>query len=151
LQAAYENNPLETTDMMIKQAKMEHWNAMEARLKEFLTQLEGKLGFNDAFSRMLELPTNAALKPYTDQIRFLVTGMGLDPEAALQFVRSITETKDRGSDMRSAAAREIRNRSTVESAGPQGSEAGKDKDLDRVLKQSKTLEDMFEGLRKIRI
>ncbi|GEM_PF-2024942 len=151
LQAAYEKNPLETTNMMIKQAKMEHWKAMEARLQDYLSQLGGKLGLNDAFSRMLDIPSNAGMKPYGNQIQFLVTRVGLDPDAALQFVRSITETKDRGSDMRSAAARDIRNRSTVESPGPPRSDAAKDKELDRVLKETKTLEEMFEGLRKIRI
>jgi hypothetical protein len=100
---------------------------------------------------MLNHPKAVHLKPHRSQIEFLVMEQGLDPVAAVATVASTDEARAQQTSRRSAAAKEIRTRSDVESGGEARSVKSKDHDLEQALTKAKTLDEMFANLRKLKV
>ncbi len=104
-----------------------------------------------AIDEMLNHPKAVHLKPHRSQIEFLVMEQGLDPVAAVATVASKDDVRAQQTSRRSAAAKEIRTRSDVESGGEARSVKSKDHDLEQALTKAKTLDEMFANLRKLKV
>jgi hypothetical protein len=148
LQESYEKDPLATTAMLFEKARQEAMYDLEARMHKVL---ENNRMVDKLLKDFINEPENAALKPYRKEIEDLVVEKGFSFEEAADIINRIQAKLDQTSRKRSAAAKEIRKRSTVESGGEPGNTSSKDKDFDRVLKKSKTLDEMFAGLRKLQL
>lgn len=142
---AHEQDPVLATAMMIRRFQEDALNDVNERV-------EGRIRDERDFSRFLRSflqdPSNTGLKAYEDELEFLIREIGLPPETAAALIRSIQEKRDATATKRSAAAKAIRNRAMVESAGEVGEPVDRDKEFDRILKKAKGLDDMFAGLRK---
>jgi hypothetical protein len=144
----YEKNPMHATAWLIGQAKLDAVHEMEDKIAGVLRQHRT---FGRLMGKFFSDPTYAHLAPYQDEMEFLIEDVGLNPSAAAKFIQAITARRDEAAARRSAAAKAVRNRSAVESDGAAGEPVDKEKDLDNVLKKSKTLDEMFAGLSKLRL
>jgi hypothetical protein len=141
---AYEQDPLLTTHMMIIQAGEDLLDDIEKRLDEVLGA--GRLG--EELADILNQPENAALKNYRKHLEFLTIEKGMDPGDALEFLKTVIS--DQAPDKRAKAAKNVRKQSSMEVGHGRRAGAGPaDNDFEKVLKKSKTLNEMFDGLRKI--
>ncbi|MFC1836639.1 hypothetical protein ACFL2Q_18260 [Thermodesulfobacteriota bacterium] len=145
---AYKENPFDTTVMLVEQAKQELAELVEMRIHEALVN---ERTFARLVDDLLDEPENADVRPYRDELDFLITEKGLPPDEALELIRSLERRRSGMVDKRTVAAREIRNRSVLESGGEVSDSGDDDKELDRVLKKSKSLDEMFAGLRKLKL
>jgi hypothetical protein len=144
LSRAYDQDPLLTTHMMILQAGDDLMDEIEGRLEKiFRSQLAaGEL------DDLLNQPENAGLRKHRRHLEYLTREKGLDPEDALDFLKTLITDQTPGK--KAKAAKNVRNQSTMEVAYGKSSGAGMaDNDFDKVLKKSRTLNEMFDGLRKI--
>ena len=144
----YDQDPVSGTYHMIKKFQEDALNDYDSRMQQQLQDHSNHSRFMDDF---FADPANAELRAHRDELEFLIREQGLDPETAALIVRNIVGRGSHASAKRDAAARAVRNRSMVENAGEVGEPAKKDADFDRILKRSKTLDEMFDGLSKIRL
>ena len=142
---SYEKDPVDAFQMMVTRAQKELWDAVEDRINHVFRQ-EGQ--FNKLMGNFFNDPANSALKPYEQEMAFLIKDKGLLPREASELIRKIHEKRDLAGRLRSAAAGEVRNRSMVETGGDAGEPMDRDKEFFRIIKKAKTLDDMFAGLRK---
>ena len=75
----------------------------------------------------------------------------MPPDQVVELFRGIEAKQQGDKKLRSAAAREIRNRAAVESGGDTGEPVDNVKEFDRLIKKAKNLDDMFKVLRKVKI
>ncbi len=141
---AYQQDPLLTTHMMIVQANEDLMEDIESRLESVMEARS----FKEELKEIIDQPENSQLKGYKKHLEYLSLDKGLDPVDAADFLLSIVG--DQSTGKRAMAARNVRNQSTMEvGQGRRRPGQGADGDFDKVLKKSKTLNEMFEGLRKI--
>ena len=93
-------------------------------------------------------PANSRLRPYEQELEFLIRGKGFYPDEAADLLRSIENKRELTTKRRSAAAKEVRNRAAVESGGEINEPVDSDKEFYRLMKKAKTLDEMFAALRK---
>lgn len=142
---SYETDPVDAFRMMVTRGQKELWDAVEERIDQaFREESEFKKRFED----FLNEPSNALLKPYEQEMEFLIRNKGLTPNESADLIRKIAEKRELAGRLRSAAAREIRNRSAVETGGEVGEPMDRDKEFLKIIKKAKTLDDMFSSLRK---
>jgi hypothetical protein len=144
----YEHDPVSATALMIKKFQEDALTDYDNRMQR---QLQQHHDINRFMNDFFQQPGNADLKPHRNELELLVREHGMAPEAAVQVVRNIAGKDKNGASRREAAARAVRNRSMVENAGEVGEPTGKDQEFDRILKKSKTLDEMFDRLSKIRL
>lgn len=142
---SYDHDPVDAFRMMVTRAQKELWDAVEERIHEAFRE---ESDFKKRFADFLNDPSNTALKPYEQEMEFLIRTKGLTSDESATLVRTIADKRDLASGLRSAAAREIRSRSAVETGGEIGEPVDKDKEFFKIVKKAKTLDDMFESLRK---
>lgn len=144
----FEKDPVDAINTMIRKSESEIWQAVEKRIdRAFRDHRHFKL----LLQEFLDDPKNSGLKPHTRLIEHLIRDKGVRPDAIGELIRQVESTNGARSRMRAAAAQEIRNRAAVETGGEMGEPVDRDKDLDRVIKQAKTLDELFAGLRSIKI
>jgi len=143
----YKSNPVEAIAFMIGQARSEMEEAFNVNLHR---ALENQNYVSRRLKECREDPELANLKPYWDDIEFLVTERGIQPWEVAEMVSRITGRNDESAQARSAAAKEIRNRAAVEHEGEVGEPLDRDTDFDRALRNAKTLDEMFARVRKLR-
>lgn len=148
VQEAYKNDPVSATAMLVRNAKLAAVEEMEAKLSQ---TLQDQRNFGRLMNMFLDDPGNAPLKLYRTELEFLILDKGLLPNEAADLIRSIEKRRDRTAGKRSTAARQIRERSAVETAGELREHTDKDKEFDKVLRKAKTLDEMFAGLRKLKV
>jgi hypothetical protein len=144
----YDHDPVSATALMIKKFQEDALTDYDGRMQR---QLQQHQDFNRFMNDFFAQPENAELKPHRNEVEFLVREQGVPPETAAQVVRTVAGKNHNVSARREAAARAVRNRSMVENAGEVGEPTPKDREFDRILKTSKTLDEMFNGLGKIRL
>jgi uncharacterized coiled-coil DUF342 family protein len=144
---AYAKDPLAATAMLVQKVKQEALEEVESRIHKVL---DDQRNFARLMNEFISTPMNAHLKPYRQELEFLILEKGLAPDEAAELLRSIEGKRSETSRRRSAAAGEIRNRAAVESGSAAGEPANKEKEFDRVLKKARTLDEMFAGLRKLK-
>jgi len=144
----YPRDPISATQMMLQKSRQDLWEEMEDRIAHSLTEHRE---FNRLMDEFLSRPDNSGLKPFREELELLVRDKGLHVKEASDLLRRIDEKRDRAGRMRSAAAREIRNRSAVETGGEMGEPVDKDKEFYRVMKKAKNLDEMFAGLRRLKV
>lgn len=148
MRESFEKDPVGTVNKMVNRTAHELWEAVENRIR-------GAFNEHRAFKRLLEEflgdPQNAGLRPYERQLEVLLRDRGMNLPDAVKLLREVHGTAGKNSRLRSQAAREIRNRSVVETGGEVGEPIDDDRELERVLKRSKSLDDMFDGLRKLKL
>jgi hypothetical protein len=148
IQEAYKKDPVATTAMLIQQAQMDAMHSMEARVHQILDR---QRNFGRLMNEFINDPLNSALKPYQQEFEFLILEKGLSPAEAANLIRRVQNGNERASQKRSAAAKAIRNRSAVETGSDPDKPADKEREFNRALKSSKTLDEMFSRLRKINV
>jgi hypothetical protein len=145
---AYEKDPVQAIAAAIDKGKRQSLEDSQV----FAHKLLGHHRIiRTAIDEMLSHPKAVHLKPHRSQIEFLVMEKGLDPVEAVATVASTDEVRSRQTSRRSVAAKEIRNRSDVETGGEAIPEKSADRDLDRALRNAKTLDEMFANLRKLKV
>lgn len=148
MRESFDKDPVATVNKMVNRTAHELWEAMENRISDAINE-------HRAFKRLLEDflndPQNAGLRPYERELEALIRDRGMYLPEAAKLLREVHGKAGRNSRLRSEAAREIRNRSAVETGGEVGEPIDDDKELDRVLKKSKSLDEMFDGLRKLKL
>lgn len=145
---SFQKDPVGATALLVQQARSAVAEEMEARLAQVFRD---QRNFQRLMTNFLEDPANANLKPYRDELETMILDKGLSPTDAADIIRTIEIRREDNLRKRSAAAREVRARAVVET-GDQASEPGdKDKEFEKVLKKAKTLDEMFAGLRKLRL
>lgn len=144
----YVKDPVAATGMMLKKGQQELWEAMEDRIA---SRLDEHREFKRLLDGFLNEPANSGLRPYEQELEFLIRERGFYPKEAAALLRNIEGKREHSSRLKSAAAREVRNRSAVESDGEVGEPLDKDKEFYRVMKKARTLDDMFAGLRRLKL
>jgi len=143
----YRDDPAAAVLMMVQDSKNEIWNAVQNWIADVLsTQRQARRFFDDLFDD----PQFAGLKPYERELEHLIFDKHLHPKEAAALLRQIQSKGDKASRMRSALASDIRNRSAMETSGDEGETTDKDADFEKMIKKAKTLDEMFDGLRKFR-
>jgi len=143
----YQRDPVAATQMMMLKSRQDLREEMEGRIAD---SLDEHREFNRLMDEFLSRPENSGLKPFRQELEYLIKDKGLHVKEASELLRRIDEKRDRTSRMRSGAAREIRNRSAVETGGEMGEPVDKDKEFYRVMNKAKNLDEMFAGLRKLK-
>ena len=142
---SYQKDPVAAFMMMLTKARNEFRDTVEERIGQVFQE---EHEFKRLLADFLNDPANSSLKPYEEQMELLMKDKGFHAQEAADLLRKIDGKRELAGRMRSAAAREIRNRSAVETGGEVGEPVDKDKEFYRIMKKAKTLEDMFDGLRK---
>jgi hypothetical protein len=148
LQEAYKKDPASATAMLFRRARQEAMSDLESRMHKVL---DDQVKVNRMMNEFFDLPNHSDLKEFRREVEDLVLEMGASPSQAAELVRRIGVKANSASGRRSAAARQIRNRSAVETGGASDERSSGEKEFNRVLKKSKTLSEMFEGLSKLRL
>jgi hypothetical protein len=148
IRGVYDQDPVSATEMMIRKFQEDALNDFDSRMHQRLQQEQDHRRFMNDF---LNHPSNAGLKPHENELESLIRDHGVPPHSAAEIIRNVESRKDRSSTRRSDAARAVRNRSMVESPGEVGEPVNKDQEFDRVLQKAKTLDEMFAGLRKLKL
>ncbi|MFZ5866990.1 MAG: hypothetical protein ACOYXY_13990 [Thermodesulfobacteriota bacterium] len=144
---AYKQDPIGATAMMVERSKQEALQEMSWRLNQAIKE---QRGFDRFMREFLEDPAHTHLKPYEQQLELLILEKGLSPEEAADVIQRLERSWEDTNKRRFQAAKEIRNRSTVESGGEVSTPVDRDAEFDRVIKKAKTLDDMFAGLNKLK-
>ncbi|MCA1961488.1 MAG: hypothetical protein LDL33_11910 [Desulfomonile sp.] len=147
-QEAFRSDPARAVLLLVSKAKSDTLQQVEAGVMRLMKEQKH---FTRAMEQFFGDPANAHLKPFREELEFLIDEMNFPPGLAAAFVQTIARRHDEAAAKRSAAARAVRNRAAVENDGEVGEPADRDRDLNRVLKKSRTLEEMFAGLSKIRM
>lgn len=144
----YDKDPVGAVDTMIRRSLQDVMAIVDMRMDQAFREEQN---FNHVLRDFLSNPANARLRPYEEEIAYLVREKGLNPQEVTALLRSLEDKRDTAVRKRSAAAKEVRNRSSVESEGEVGEPLDPERDLNQVIKKSKTLEEMFAGLRKLKL
>ncbi|MEW6113785.1 MAG: hypothetical protein AB1664_16760, partial [Thermodesulfobacteriota bacterium] len=144
---AYKQDPIGATAMMVERSKQEALQEMSWRLNQAIKE---QRGFDRFMRDFLEDPAHTHLKPYEQQLELLILEKGLSPQEAADVIQRLERSWEDTNKRRFQAAKEIRNRSTVESGGEVSTPVDRDAEFDRVIKKAKTLDDMFAGLNKLK-
>lgn len=145
MRSAYQSDPVRATALMIRRAQEESLRSIDEMIDEAL-QEDRK--FKKLLEEFLSRPSNSRLKPYADELEFLIRDKGLHANEAAELLRKVEEKNDIALKRRSAAAKDIRNRSAVETDGETNESHDDEKDFERTMKKAKSLDEMFAGLRK---
>jgi hypothetical protein len=148
MRSAYQSDPVRATALMIRRAQEESLRSIDEMIDEALQE---DRNFKKLLEEFLSRPSNSGLKPYADELEFLIRDKGLHASEAAELLRKVEEKNDLALKRRSAAARDIRNRSSVESDGETNESRDDEKDFERTMKKAKNLDEMFAGLRKAKM
>jgi hypothetical protein len=148
MRSAYQSDPVRATALMIRRAQEESLRSIDEMIDEALQE---DRNFKKLLEEFLSRPSNSRLKPYADELEFLIREKGLHASEAAELLRKVEEKNDLALKRRSAAARDIRNRSSVESDGETNESRDDEKDFERTMKKAKNLDEMFAGLRKAKM
>jgi hypothetical protein len=144
----YDKDPFSATEAMIHKSQEDLMNLMEMRIAQAVNQ-ERIMG--RVLDDFLGDPANARLRPYARELEFLIRDKGLNSDEAVGLLHSMETKRETAARKRSAAANEVRNRSAVESEGEVGAPQDMDRKLNQVIQKSKNLDEMFAGLRKLKL
>lgn len=148
IRAAYHNDPVAATAAMIQRAQEDFLRSVDDRIVQ---TLEGDRDFKQLLDHFLSDAANSGLRPYEDELAFLIRDKGLHATEAAELLRKVENKNSRSSNRRTAAAKEIRNRSMVESEGEIGEPLDDEKEFERTMKKAKNLDEMFANLRKLKV
>lgn len=143
---SYEKDPVDAVRMMLDKAHGELWDAMEQRIG---LAFDEQVRFKRLLGDFLSDPQNAVLKPYEEEMEYLIREKRLPATEAAELLRRIDSKRLAADRMRSEAASRIRKRSAMENGGEARDTVDKDREFYRVMKKARTLDDMFAGLRKL--
>lgn len=144
----YDQDPVHAIALMMRKSQEDTLNDFDARQQGLVRQQQDVKRFMDD---MLSHPSYSGLKPHANELAFLIHEHGVAPHTAAEIIRNVEAKSGTGATRRSDAAKAIRNRSMVESPGEVGEPVDKDHEFDKVLKKAKTLDEMFAGLRRLKL
>jgi hypothetical protein len=145
MRESFQKDPVAATAMMIKKFQEGSREDVEARVAD---AVRDQGDFRRLFDEFLNDPANSRLRPYEQELEYLIRGKGFFPDEAANLLRSVENKRELTTKRRSAAAKEVRNRAAVESGGEINEPVDKDKEFYRLMKKAKTLDEMFAALRK---
>jgi hypothetical protein len=145
MRESFQKDPVAATAMMIKKFQEGSQEDVEARIAE---AVQDRADFRRLFEEFLNDPANSRLRPYEQELEYLIRGKGFFPDEAAELLRSVESKLELKTKRRSAAAKEVRNRAAVESGGEINEPVDNDKEFYRLMKKAKTLDEMFAALRK---
>lgn len=144
----FATDPVGATEAMIKKSQQDLVSFIDMRIAQ---AIEEHRNFGRLMTNLLNDPANARLKPYEAELEFLIRDKGLSPSEAVELLRALDTKRSTAGQKRAAIAKEIRNRSMLESDGEIGEPLDVDKEIDKILIKSKNLDEMFAGLRKLKL
>jgi len=147
-QEIFQRDPARAVMLLVGKAKNDTLQQVEAGVMRLMKEQKN---LSRAMEQFFGDPANSQLKPFREELEFLIEEGNFPPGLAAAFVQSIAKRHDESAAKRSAAARAVRNRAAVESDGEVGEPPESDRAFEKVLKKSRTLEDMFAGLSKLRM
>jgi hypothetical protein len=145
MRESFQKDPIAATAMMIKKFQDGSRQEVEARIEEAVRD-HGE--FRRLFDEFLSDPANSRLRPYERELDYLIRSKGFYPDEAADLLSSIEDKRELTAKKRTAAAKEVRTRATVESGGQVNEPVDNDKEFYRLMKKAKTLDEMFKTLRK---
>jgi hypothetical protein len=145
IRESFQKDPVAATAMMIKKFQEGSREDVEAKIAE---AVRDQGDFRRLFEEFLNDPANSRLRPYEQELEFLIRGKGFFPDEAAELLRRVENKRELTTKRRSAAAKEVRNRAAVESGGEINEPVDKDKEFYRLMKKAKTLDEVFAALRK---
>jgi hypothetical protein len=145
MRESFQTDPAAATAMMIKKFQEGSRQEVEARIEEAVRD-QGE--FRRLFEEFLSDPANSRLRPYEKELEFLIRSKGFYPNEAADLLTGIENKRDLAAKRRSAAAKEVRKRAAVESGGEINEPVDGDREFYRLMKNAKTLDEMFKVLRK---
>jgi hypothetical protein len=145
MRESFQKDPVAATAMMIKKFQEGSRQDIEARIEEAVRD-QGE--FRRLFEEFLSDPANSRLRPYERELEYLIRSKGFYPNEATDLLASIENKRDLAVKRRSIAAKEVRNRAAVESGSEVNEPVDRDKEFYRLMKNAKTLDEMFKVLRK---
>jgi hypothetical protein len=144
----YDKDPFAATDAMIQKAQQDLIAFMEMKMAQTFHQ---EIHFGRALDDFLSDPANARLRPYAEELEYLIREKGLSSQEVAALLHNLEDKRESLAKKRSAAAKEVRNRAAVESEGEVGEPLDTERQLNHVIKKSKTLDEMFAGLRRLKL
>jgi hypothetical protein len=148
MRTMFQADPLAATAIMIQRANDDLLEAVDDRI---MNGLREDREFKRLLGDFLSNPAHSKLKPYEDELKFLIRDKGLHADEAAELLKKIADKGSKSSNRLSAVAKEIRNRSMVESDGEIGEPLDGEKEFERTMKKAKSLDEMFASLSKFRI
>ncbi len=148
LEDAFRSNPAYATFMLVQRAKEEAVDEMDRRMHSALDDERYAAKFMRYF---LSSPENAHMKPYEEELEYLIMERNMSPEEAVNLISALDDKRDLRSSRKDAAQKAVRNRSVLEGGTMEEEPTDKEKELDKVLKKTKTLDEMFAGLSKLKL
>jgi hypothetical protein len=142
---SYQKDPVSAFRMMMERSRHELWEAFQDQLQ---LELRRDVQFRKTMGEVMAQPANGVLKPYADEMEFLAAEKGFDVNEAAELLRRLDQKARSVVRDKADAARRVRHRSTVESGGASSHPPDPDREFYRIIKKAKTLDDMFEGLRR---
>jgi hypothetical protein len=144
----YDRDPFAATEAMIQKAQEDLMALMEMRIAQTFHQ---ERHFGRALDDFLSDPANARLRPYAQELEFLIREKGLNSDEAAALLHSLDDKHESVTRKRSAAAKEVRNLAAMDNEGEVGEPQDVDRKLNQVIKKSRNLDEMFAGLRKLKL
>lgn len=148
LRSQYEADPLSAINKLVERSQGQLWQMVQTRIDRAFRE---NRQFKMLLQKFLDDPKNMDLKQHERYVEHLIRDRGVRPDEVAAMIRQIGADSSQKSRLRAAAAKEIRNQAAVETGSEMGEPVDKDKALDGVIKRAKTLDDLFAGLRKIKI
>ncbi len=142
---SYEKDPITAFRMMLDKTQYELWDAIRDHLRN---ELRRESDQRNMVRQILEDPRNVEVRPYRHEVEYLVSQRGFEPQEAAEFLRNLGQKMEASFRTKSSALQRIRARSSVESGGEPSRASDPDREFYRIIKKAKTLDDMFEGLRR---
>ncbi len=146
VRAMYHQDPLGATDAMLKRFQDNVFQEMERRLHDAVNH---NRHIEDSMSSLADDPNYSGLKPFREELEHLVRARGLNPREAADLINQVRRKNENAAKKISSMAKEVRNRSMVESEGEVGEPLNMEREFNNVVKKSKNLNQMFAGFRKM--
>ncbi len=146
MRETFEKDPAQATSTMIRKAQEQLWQAFENRLNEEVRQ---KSALDSIMSRFSSDPAKARISNFRDEIEFLIRARGMDPEESVGLVQKIAEKFDEIGDRKKTALKKMRAESQFESSQNPAPTNDPDREFNKLMSQSKSLDEMFANLRKL--
>ena len=86
MRESFQKDPVAATAMMIKKFQEGSRESVEARIAE---AVRDQGDFRRLFDEFLNDPANSRLRPYEQELEFLIRGKGFFPEEAAELLRSV--------------------------------------------------------------
>ncbi len=145
VRALYQHDPLAATELMMRKFRDETMERIESGIVERIHRL------NQTESDLERLILNhdaVAMAPFKSELKTLLN-RGFTPNEAANLIQSLTDSHLKSKTRTQSAAKRVRRQSVMEMGSEPTDQRDRDQAFNLMLKNSRSLEDIFDGLRKL--